>query len=195
MFSSNIVHWFQVNVEHLDRFNAEFGCEDESDDDDEKTSKNGKSTTHKSSKPSDWQALFGEKNSDDEFMLGIKHTRYILTSSLTLQCVLLFVNNLVGAWDLNFLVDSRKSIRLYGDFYSSDMIIASPLKLHMVGTFTYLIVRWLTSVNLLDSISLSFFTLSRQLVKQKKTRKGMLIICPPLRYFRLSLRGEHILYR
>ncbi|KAF2620520.1 hypothetical protein F2Q68_00040832 [Brassica cretica] len=89
----------EVNVEHLDRFNAEFGCEDESDDDDEKTSKNGKSTTHKSSKPSDWQALFGEKNSDDEFMLGIKHT--------------------------------RKSIRLYGDFYSSDMIIASPLKLHM----------------------------------------------------------------
>ena len=81
-------------MEHLDRFNAEFGCEDESDDDDEKTSKNGKSTTHKSSKPSDWQALFGEKNSDDEFMLGIKHTRYILTSSLTLQCVLLFVNNL-----------------------------------------------------------------------------------------------------
>ncbi|KAJ0247889.1 U3 small nucleolar RNA-associated protein [Hirschfeldia incana] len=89
----------RVNVEHLDRFNAEFGCEDESDDDDEKTSENGKSTTHKSSKPSDWQALFGEKNSDDEFMLGIKHT--------------------------------RKSIRLYGDFYSSDMIIASPLKLHM----------------------------------------------------------------
>lgn len=89
----------RVNVEHLDRFNAEFGCEDESDDDDEKTSKNGKSTAHKSSKPSDWQALFGEKNSDDEFMLGIKHT--------------------------------RKSIRLYGDFYSSDMIIASPLKLHM----------------------------------------------------------------
>lgn len=63
-------------MEHLDRFNAEFGCEDESDDDDEKTSKNGKSTTHKSSKPSDWQSLFGEKNSDDEFMLGIKHTRY-----------------------------------------------------------------------------------------------------------------------
>ncbi|KAJ4879423.1 hypothetical protein Rs2_36477 [Raphanus sativus] len=89
----------RVKVEHLDRFNAEFGCEDESDDDDEKTSKNGKSTAHKSSKPSDWQALFGEKNSDDEFMLGIKHT--------------------------------RKSIRLYGDFYSSDMIIASPLKLHM----------------------------------------------------------------
>ncbi|CAH8388937.1 unnamed protein product [Eruca vesicaria subsp. sativa] len=89
----------RVNVEHLDRFNAEFGCEDESDDDDEKTSKNGKSATHKSSKPSDWQSLFGEKNSDDEFMLGIKHT--------------------------------RKSIRLYGDFYSSDMIIASPLKLHM----------------------------------------------------------------
>ncbi|ESQ35029.1 hypothetical protein EUTSA_v10006892mg [Eutrema salsugineum] len=89
----------RVNVEHLDRFNAEFGCEDDSDDGDGKTSTNGNSRTQKSKKPSDWQALFGEKNSDDEFMLGIKHT--------------------------------RKSIRLYGDFYSSDMIIASPLKLHM----------------------------------------------------------------
>jgi U3 small nucleolar RNA-associated protein 25 len=91
----------RVNVEHLDRFNDEFGCEEDTDDcDGEKTtSKNGNSIKQKSSKPSDWQALFGANNNDDEFMLGIKHT--------------------------------RKSIRLYGDFYSSDIIVASPLKLHM----------------------------------------------------------------
>ncbi|KAL1224086.1 Protein NUCLEOLAR FACTOR 1 [Cardamine amara subsp. amara] len=91
----------RVNVEHLDRFNDEFGCEEDTDDGDgeKNTSKNGNTITQKSSKPSDWQALFGASNSDDEFMLGIKHT--------------------------------RKSIRLYGDFYSSDIIIASPLKLHM----------------------------------------------------------------
>jgi len=75
----NILHWFQVNVEHLDRFNDEFGCEEDTDDcDGEKTtSKNGNSIKQKSSKPSDWQALFGANNNDDEFMLGIKHTRYI----------------------------------------------------------------------------------------------------------------------
>ncbi|CAN8312404.1 unnamed protein product [Cochlearia groenlandica] len=89
----------RVNVEHLDRFNAEFGCEDDSDVVDDKTSKDGNPSAQKSSKPSDWQALFGDRNSDDDFMLGVKHT--------------------------------RKSIRLYGDFYSSDIIIASPLKLHM----------------------------------------------------------------
>ncbi|KAG7592037.1 Digestive organ expansion factor predicted [Arabidopsis thaliana x Arabidopsis arenosa] len=91
----------RVNVEHLDRFNDEFGCEEGTDDGDgeKNTSKNGNAITQKSSKPSDWQALFGASNNDDEFMLGIKHT--------------------------------RKSIRLYGDFYSSDIIIASPLKLHM----------------------------------------------------------------
>uniref|UniRef100_A0A1J3GHW3 Digestive organ expansion factor-like protein n=2 Tax=Noccaea caerulescens TaxID=107243 RepID=A0A1J3GHW3_NOCCA len=91
----------RVDVEHLDRFRAEFGCEDDSDDDGGKrnTSENENSIKRKSSKPSDWQALFGKNNSDDEFMFGIKHT--------------------------------RKSIKLYGDFYSSDMIIASPLKLHL----------------------------------------------------------------
>ncbi|XP_010513455.1 PREDICTED: U3 small nucleolar RNA-associated protein 25-like [Camelina sativa] len=76
----------RVNVDNLDRFNKEFGC----DDGDVKTFKYGKSE-----KPSDWQALIGEGNDDDIFMIGIKHT--------------------------------KKSIRLYSDFYLSDMIIASPV--------------------------------------------------------------------
>lgn len=60
---------FQVNVEHIDRFTKEFGCggvEDEEDEDDVENSK-----TKKSSKPSDFQALFGGNN-NDHFILGVK---------------------------------------------------------------------------------------------------------------------------
>lgn len=60
MFSLHNIHWFQVTVEHHARFNDEFGCEEESDDD------------GKPSKPRDWEALFGEGNNDDTFVIGIK---------------------------------------------------------------------------------------------------------------------------
>ncbi|XP_059634637.1 protein NUCLEOLAR FACTOR 1 isoform X2 [Cornus florida] len=91
---------YKVNVEHLDRFSDEFGTgvaanEDENQSPhgihDIKTSK-----TQKSSKPSDFQGLFGGNN-NDHFMIGVKFT--------------------------------RRCIKLYSDFYSSDMIIASPLGL------------------------------------------------------------------
>lgn len=73
--SSISVIGFQVNVEQLDRFHKNFGCEEGTvEGDGEKNA-----SENKSSKPSDWQALFGEKNSDDDFMLGIKHTRYIFS--------------------------------------------------------------------------------------------------------------------
>lgn len=55
MFSLHSIHLFQVTVEHHARFNDEFGCEEESDDD------------GKPSKPRDWEALFGEGNNDDTF--------------------------------------------------------------------------------------------------------------------------------
>uniref|UniRef100_A0A1J3JND1 Digestive organ expansion factor-like protein n=1 Tax=Noccaea caerulescens TaxID=107243 RepID=A0A1J3JND1_NOCCA len=90
----------RVNVEHPRNFIYNFGCEDGSENDDHK----------KRSKPCDWQALFGEGNSDDDFMLGIKHTRKSI--------------RLYDALD-----NPRKNIRLYDDFYSSDMIIASPMGL------------------------------------------------------------------
>uniref|UniRef100_A0A2P2MEK6 U3 small nucleolar RNA-associated protein 25 isoform X1 n=1 Tax=Rhizophora mucronata TaxID=61149 RepID=A0A2P2MEK6_RHIMU len=77
---------YKVNVEHFDRFIDEFGVQVE------------ENSGNKSSKPSDYQALFVDKNNDDNFMLGIKFT--------------------------------RSCIKLYSDFYSSDMIVASPLKLH-----------------------------------------------------------------
>ncbi|CAK9170662.1 unnamed protein product [Ilex paraguariensis] len=84
----------KVNVEHNDRFYNEFatgGVEDK-----EELEYIDNSTSQKSSKPSDFQALFGENN-NDHFMIGIKFT--------------------------------RRSIKLYSDFYSSDMIVASPLGL------------------------------------------------------------------
>ncbi|KAG2280834.1 hypothetical protein Bca52824_052054 [Brassica carinata] len=79
-------------VEHHGRFNDEFGCEEEPDEKDD---------DGKPSKPRDWEPLFGERNNDDTFVLGIKYT--------------------------------RKSIRLYNDFITSDMIIDSPLGLQLVA--------------------------------------------------------------
>ncbi|KAM7477704.1 hypothetical protein LguiA_025917 [Lonicera macranthoides] len=84
----------KVNIEHLDRFSNEFGTggvEDKEEEGDAEISK-----SQKSSKPSDFQALFSGNN-NDHFMIGIKF--------------------------------NRRSIKLYSDFYSSDMIVASPLGL------------------------------------------------------------------
>ncbi|KAF5728220.1 U3 small nucleolar RNA-associated protein 25 [Tripterygium wilfordii] len=93
---------YKVNVEHSDRFSDEFGPEDVEDDQAmSKMAQNGhnigNSKSQKTSKPSDFQALFGG-NDDDDFMVGIKFT--------------------------------RRSTKLYSDFYSSDMIVASPICLH-----------------------------------------------------------------
>jgi len=85
----------KVNVEHLDRFSDAFGS-GLADNNEDNEGDIGNLKSHKPSKPSDFQALFGGNN-NDHFMIGIKFT--------------------------------RRSIRLYGDFYSSDMIVASPLGL------------------------------------------------------------------
>lgn len=66
-------------MEHLDRLLKEFGTqEDEDNEDKDELSHDaqGNSRALKSSKPSDFQALFGGKRDDeDQFMFGIKFTR------------------------------------------------------------------------------------------------------------------------
>ncbi|KAG5566394.1 hypothetical protein RHGRI_002094 [Rhododendron griersonianum] len=88
----------KVNVESLDRFSDEFGTGVAYNNEDNEGDVIGNLKSQKTSKPSDFQALFGGNN-NDHFMIGIKFM--------------------------------RRSIKLFGDFYSSDMIVASPLGLVM----------------------------------------------------------------
>ncbi|XP_035546121.1 U3 small nucleolar RNA-associated protein 25 isoform X1 [Juglans regia] len=91
----------KANVEHMDRFLKEFGTQEDEDDEDKdelSLHTQGNSKAQKSSKPSDFQALFsGKRDDEDQFMFGIKF--------------------------------KRRRIKLYSDFYSSDIIVASPVRL------------------------------------------------------------------
>ncbi|AES63734.2 U3 small nucleolar RNA-associated-like protein [Medicago truncatula] len=84
---------YKVNVEHMDRFSAKFGGEEDKGD-----KENGEELENAypqvSSKPYDHNLLLGGNNEDD-FMIGIKFT--------------------------------RKTVKLFSDFHTSDFIIASPL--------------------------------------------------------------------
>ncbi|CAN6696504.1 unnamed protein product [Malus baccata var. baccata] len=86
----------KVNVEHMDRFSREFGTDDHEDEKEITPPGQEILKPHKSSKPSDFQVLFGG-NSKDDFMVGIKFT--------------------------------KRSIKLYSDFYTSDIIVASSVGL------------------------------------------------------------------
>ncbi|KAL2340303.1 hypothetical protein Fmac_008243 [Flemingia macrophylla] len=86
---------YKTNVEQMHRFSTKFGSEEHKVDmENGEESENAK--PHESSKPADFQVLFGGNNEDD-FMIGIKFT--------------------------------RKTIKLFSDFHTSDIIIASALSL------------------------------------------------------------------
>lgn len=92
---------YKVNVEHIDRFCDEFGTQkEEEDEDDDDSSQNIHGTGKSNSQKS--------KPSDYQILFG-------------------------GNNDDNFSIGikfTRKSINLYNDFYTSDMIVASPVNLH-----------------------------------------------------------------
>lgn len=75
-------------MEHMDRFDKDFGVDVEEDADDVEA-KNSK--LKKSSKPSDYQALFGANN-NDHFMVGIKFTRYYILVMLFLIGLISYIS-------------------------------------------------------------------------------------------------------
>lgn len=61
-------------MEYSDRFFKEYGAQDDEANEDELAKDVDSSSSRKSSKPSDYQALFNG-NCDDGFMIGIKFTK------------------------------------------------------------------------------------------------------------------------
>jgi len=94
-------------VDNMDRFEQEYGPPEIDDDDDEK--KRQRRKTVMEAKGPEWQELFGEDtNDDDDFKIGISMIPKTASKG-----------------------DGGVSVKLYSDFYRSDIIIASPLGLKM----------------------------------------------------------------
>jgi U3 small nucleolar RNA-associated protein 25 len=116
-----------IDQEQEDRFDADYGELIDEDDEDEAMEDNPKKAADKKArrkavlenKGREWNEYFGETaNQDDDFKIGI---------SLIPKSV-----NKGGKNKSNG--DSNVSIRLYSDFFKSDIIVASPLGLRMLLT-------------------------------------------------------------
>jgi len=105
---------------HVERFDAEFGpTEGDGDDEEGKTpvdpNKEQRRKAVLEKKGKDWNELFGDNvNQDDDFKLGIALTPKVATKNKK--------NN----------SSTNVQVKLYTDFFRSDIIIASPIGLKML---------------------------------------------------------------
>lgn len=108
----------KVHVDNNDRFQAEFGppLEEENDKDETEAEKRKRRKAVQESKGKDWLELFGdETNDDDDFKIGLAVTPKVAGISKKKK------DHGQGG----------VSVKLYSDFYRSDIILASPLGLKM----------------------------------------------------------------
>ena len=97
-----------ANVDNIDRFEQEYGPPEIDEEEDEKKRQHKKQVIE--AKGLEWQELFGEEtNDDDDFKVGL---------SITPKTVFKGDGGVI-------------SVKLYSDFYRSDIIIASPLGLKL----------------------------------------------------------------
>ncbi len=99
----------ESSIENIDRFEGEFGNFDKNDETDERVS------SILEAKGEDWNQLFADHvNSDDDFKVGISFQAKKAKKKKS--------------------SDDGLAMKLYSDFYHSDIIIASPLGLKMAVT-------------------------------------------------------------
>lgn len=110
-----------ANVDHFDRFEAEYSAGVVQDDGDGGDAYDQRRKAVLASKGEDWSELFGEDaNDDDDFKIGMSLTPNAARRSKT-----------KGAKSKASDVSCGISVKLYSDFYRSDIILASPLALKM----------------------------------------------------------------
>jgi len=118
-------------VDNMDRFDEEYGppamSEDGSDDEEEDTARVRRKAILKQKGP-EWNELFGDDvNDDDDFKLGMSLTPNVVKSAGKKR------RNVAGNAD-NGSGASGVSVKLFAEFYRSDIILSSPIGLKMVTT-------------------------------------------------------------
>lgn len=113
-----------IDQEQEDRFDADYGEMIDDEDEDEEMASNPNKLAQKEarrkavleSKGKEWNEFFGDKaNQDDDFKIGIS-----------------LIPKTVTKGGKRKSSSSNVSVRLYSDFFKSDIIVASPLGLRMI---------------------------------------------------------------
>ena len=112
-----------ADIDHLDRFEAEYSAGIVHDgDDDDADAYNQRRKAVLASKGEDWNELFGEEaNDDDDFKIGMSLTPNAARRSKAKK----------PKGKASSSASGGISVKLYSDFYRSDIILASPLALKM----------------------------------------------------------------